>query len=180
MYNLLKNPEKLAKLREEIDASLGSDETIPSFSKVRYLPYLKACIDENLRVSPSIAYGLPRKTPPEGSAVMDHWIAGSVTVSVPAYVAHRDPEIFPDPEEYRPERWLDEKAKDFQSYYIPFSMGARGCIGRNISYLEQYVLLAALVKRYDFQLEDENLELEREDGFVLWTGRLPIMFRRRA
>ncbi|KAI1454137.1 cytochrome P450 [Annulohypoxylon moriforme] len=180
MYNLLRNPEKFAKLRDEIDVSLAEDETIPSFSKVRCLPYLKACIDENLRVSPSIPHGLPRKTPPEGMAVMDIWVAGSVTVSVPAYVAHRDPEIFHEPEEFRPERWLDEKAKDFQACYIPFSTGARGCIGRNIAYLEQHVLLAALIKRYDFHLVDEDFELEREDGLLVWTGSLPVKLRRRG
>ncbi|KAF1988451.1 cytochrome P450 [Aulographum hederae CBS 113979] len=179
MHHLLRNPEKLAKLREEIDASFGPDEIIASFTKVRHLPYLKACVDENLRLTRSIPYGLPRKTPPDGTSVMDRWVAGSVTVSLPAYVAHRDAEIFPAPEDFRPERWLEEKAKDVLPYYIPFSTGSRGCIGRNIAYLELHVLTAALIKRYDLQLEDEKFELEREDGHLLWTGPLPIMFQKR-
>lgn len=179
MFNLLRNPEKLFKLRDEIDGCLDPDEVIPTFAKVRYLPYLKACIDENLRMFPSIPQGLPRKTPPGGAAIMDLWIAGSVTVSVPAYVAHRDPSVFPDPETFYPERWLDGKEKGLQSCYIPFSTGARGCIGRNISYIEQFVLFASLLKRYDFQLEDEDLQLDREEGLVLWTGPLPIRLKRR-
>lgn len=180
MFNLLKYPRTLAKLRDEIDASLGPNEVIPAFSKVRHLPYLKACIDDNLRVYPSLSHGLPRKTPEDGTAIMDIWVAGSVTVSVPAYVAHRDPVLYPDPNVFRPERWLDEESKHLQSGYIPFSTGARGCIGRNITYIEQHVLMASLVKRYDFELEDDKFELERDDGFVSWTGSLPIKMRKRS
>lgn len=179
MHHLLRNPEKLAKLREEIDSSLDPNEPITSFIEARHLPYLKACVDENLRLTPSIPYGLPRKTPPEGASIAGQWVAGGVTVSLPAYVAHRDPELFPSPEEFCPERWLDEKMKDVLPYYIPFSTGSRGCIGRNIAYLELHVLVAALVKRYDLKLEDPSFEPEREDGHVLWTGPLPILFRRR-
>lgn len=180
MHNLVKNQDKLALLRAEIDAALGPDEKIPSFEKVRHLPYLKACIDENLRLWPSITHGLARTVPPEGGSVMGHQIAGSVTVSIPTWVVHRDEAIWPNSEQYLPERWLDEKAKEWQSYYVPFSTGARGCVGRNISLLEQYVLLAALVKRYDFELEDENWVLDREEALVCWTGRLPIKLRRRS
>lgn len=62
------------------------------------------------------------------------------------YGAHRLPETFPEPEEYQPQRWLDLDARRrMEPYFIPFSAGARGCIGRNITYLEQVVVLASLV-----------------------------------
>jgi cytochrome P450 len=61
-------------------------------------------------------------------------------VSISAYVAHRDPKVFPEPETFRPERWLGDDAKDLQAAFITFSAGARGCIGRNISYCKHLCL----------------------------------------
>ncbi|KAF2098573.1 cytochrome P450 [Rhizodiscina lignyota] len=179
MYFLLKNRSNLEKLREEVDSALAPDDIVAPYATIRHLPYLRACLDESLRMAPPVSFGLARKTPPEGAAILGQWIAGDITVSIPAYIAHRDPTIFQEPAAYRPERWLDEKAKEMQPYFIPFSMGARGCIGRNISYLEQHVLLASLVKRYDFELADEQYELPREEAFNLWPGPLPVKVRRR-
>ncbi|KAL1855996.1 hypothetical protein Plec18170_003863 [Paecilomyces lecythidis] len=121
VYYLLKNPEKLQRLREELDKHIDKDIIIPTYASVRGIAYLRACIDESLRLSPSVAFGLQRKTPPEGASVMGQWIPGGTSVSVPAYVAHRDPKIFPEPESFVPERWLKEEAKEIQKYFIAFS-----------------------------------------------------------
>ncbi|KAF4627185.1 hypothetical protein G7Y89_g10969 [Cudoniella acicularis] len=82
----------------------------------------------------------------------------------------------PEPEEYRPERWLEneEKAKEMRTYFIPFSTGARGCIGRNISYLEQYVLVASLMHRYEFSLPTKDWKLDWEEAFNLRPAQLPL------
>ena len=179
VYNLLRNPLRLQKLREELNSTLTPDEVIAPYAKLKHLPYLRACLDESLRMAPPLPMGLPRKTPPDGTSILGQWIEGGVTVSVPAYVAHRDPKVFPEPDEYHPERWLDEKGKDMLPSFIPFSTGARGCIGRNISYLEQHVLIASLLRRYNLELVDSEYELPHEEGFVLWTGPLPCRIRRR-
>ncbi|KAK5070404.1 hypothetical protein LTR64_000075 [Lithohypha guttulata] len=180
LYYLLKNPDRLRRLREEIDNCIESDTVIPAYADVKTLPYLKACLDESLRLSPPVSFGLERKTPPEGASINGEWVAGDVMVSVPAYVAHRDSSIFPDPEEYIPERWLTEESKTVQKYFIPFSTGARGCIGRNISYIEQHVLLAALVKRYEFALPYMEWELRWEERFNLWPSAMPLRVWRRT
>lgn len=73
---------------------------------------------------------------------MNEAIPGNTTVLISPYVAHRNQRVFPDPESFNPERWLGESGKSLQQYFILFSTGARGCIGRNISYLEQKVLNA--------------------------------------
>ena len=104
---------------------------------------------------PPSTFGLPRRTPPEGAPILGDFVPGETSVSISAYVAHRDPKVFSEPEEYRPERWLGDDAKDLQAAFISFSTGARGCIGRNISYLEQTVLLASVVHRFEFALPCE-------------------------
>lgn len=179
VFWLLKHPACLARLREEIDAVLDADEVIAPYDKVKHLPYLRACLDESLRITPPTTFGLPRRTPPEGANILGDFIPGDTTVSISAYVAHRDPKIFPDPESYNPDRWLGDKGKDLQPYFISFSAGARGCIGRNISYLEQTVLLASVVHRYELALPYPEWEPERRETMNLSPGPMPLKIWRR-
>jgi cytochrome P450 len=180
MYNLLKNPSVLAKLRAEIDSVLDPSEIVAPYDKVRHLPYLRACLDESLRLFPPTTFGLPRRTPPEGIPILGDYIAGNTTVSISAYVAHRDEKVFPDPEAYRPERWLGQDSKGLQGAFLSFSAGARGCIGRNISYLEQTVLLASVVHRYDFALPTPDWEPSRWETFNLSPGPMPLKVWKRS
>lgn len=180
MFQLLKNPRCLEKLREEIDAIADPDEVVISYDKVRHLPYLRACLDESLRLYPPTAHGLPRVTPEEGWQIKDTFIPGGTTVSISAFVAHRDESVFPNPETYYPERWLGEEGKALQPYFVAFSAGARGCIGRNISYLEQTVLLASVLRRYDFELLHPGWEPERRETMNLHLGQLPLKIRHRS
>ncbi|KAK6210103.1 cytochrome P450 oxidoreductase [Colletotrichum tabaci] len=125
-----KNPESTRKLREELDEALGTDDVIAPWSKVKRLPYLRAFIDESMRLSPPVATDLIRKTPPDRSyMVAGELIPPDTSVSISAYTAHRDPEHFPDPEAWKPERWLmkgDGKLRDMLAIYNPFSAG--GCV----------------------------------------------------
>lgn len=138
------------------------------------MPFLRACLDESLRLWPPTSHGLPRLTPSEGVNISGEWIPGGVTVSMSAFVVHRDPEIFPEPEEFRPDRWLGDAGKDLGPFFVAFSAGARGCIGRNISYLEQTVGLATMVHRYNIELANPSFEPERRETFNLHLNELPV------
>ena len=191
LYLLLKTPAALSKLRSEIHSALLGQTTssphpdsptppiIPYTTTLSPLRYLRACIDESLRHLPPTSIGLLRMTPPQGALIAGHPVRGGITVSVPTYTLHHDPHLFPDPWEYRPERWLDgaagnvEKAEDageegtdhqqqqqqrqrtknsnLRDYVIPFTLGRHACLGRNVAYLEQSVVLASLVWRYEFE-----------------------------
>lgn len=180
LFQLVKNPDCLKKLRAELDAAVEGDEVVAPYGKVRYLPYLRACLDESLRILPPVSFGLPRRTPPEGTTIMGEYIAGNTSVSMSAYVVHHDASLFADPETFRPERWLGEDGKKLQPFFIPFSTGARGCIGRNISYLEQTVLIASLVRRYDFVLPFPGWEPSRRENMTLSPGPMPLKIWRRT
>ncbi|GAW23131.1 hypothetical protein ANO14919_126810 [Xylariales sp. No.14919] len=179
LHLLIKNPRCLKTLRNELDSVLASDDVIASFDKVKHLPYLRACIDEGLRIMPPTAAGLPRRTPAQGAEIMGEWIAGHTSVNMTIYAAHRDENFFPDPEAFKPERWLEPESKRVQSYFIPFSAGARACLGRNITYLEQTMLLASLVHRYEFAAPGPDWQLERKEGFNMICSPMPIKIWRR-
>jgi cytochrome P450 len=176
---LLLHPRCLETLRVEIDAVADDDEAIIPFDKIKDLPYLRACLDESMRIYPPTTFGLPRKTPSEGCNILGDFIAGNTSVSMSAYVVHRDEKVFPEAETFRPERWLDD-GKKLQPYFITFSAGARGCIGRNISYLEQIMLIAAVVHRYEMELPSLNWRQSRYEHFNLVPGPLPLKLRRRS
>ncbi|KAJ6140334.1 hypothetical protein N7471_006820 [Penicillium samsonianum] len=179
MYQLLRNPRTLAKLREELDAILDEDEVVADYDKVKHLPYLRACLDESLRIFPPTSHGLPRETPAEGTNILGDWVAGNTTVSMSALVAHRDESVFPNADQYIPERWLGEEGKALQPYLIAFSAGARSCIGRNISYLEQTKAVASMVHRYEFALAHPGWELKRLETMNLILGDMPVKIWRR-
>ncbi|KAI9927379.1 hypothetical protein ASPWEDRAFT_116947 [Aspergillus wentii DTO 134E9] len=179
MYQLLRNPRCLEKLREEVDAVLDPDEVVAPYDKVKHLPYLRACLDESLRIFPPTSHGLPRETPEEGTNILGEWVAGKTSVSMSALVAHRDEKVFPNADQYIPERWLGEEGKALQPYLIAFSAGARSCIGRNISYLEQTKAIASVVHRYNLALAYPGWELKRLESMNLILGDMPVKIWRR-
>jgi cytochrome P450 len=178
LYLLIKNPSTMTKLRAEVDPVLGSD-VIASFKQIEGLKYLRACIDEAMRDRPSTSFGLPRKTPPQGATISGYQIPGGVTVSVPTYTLHHNPTIFTNPWEYKPERWLEGDTAAVKNYVIPFSVGARACIGRNIAYLEIMIVIATLVHRYEFGFETEGFVLESIERFNTNPGAMPVRVRLR-
>jgi cytochrome P450 len=202
LYLVMKNPQVLERLRGEIEPvfqGLGDDvdakdekdtDRIAPFRLLERCKYLRACIDEAMRLRPSSALGLPRKTPPSGSRISGHSIAGGVTVSVPTYTLHHSPVLFSSPEEYRPERWLGEigetaedrerEVRNCGTYVIPFSFGARACVGRNVAYLEFEVVLASLVWAYEFEfVEGREFVLGAIERFNTNPGDMEVWVRPR-
>lgn len=183
LYCLAKHPEQLARLRDELSTNVPEPGKTSTYAPVRSLPYLRACLDESLRLRPPLSAGAQRMTPPEGMSIAGLWIDGGINVSVAPHVLHRDKSIFGhDPEEYRPERWIDcgdETKKIMQRHFLTFNAGARVCLGKNITYMEQMMLVAAVVMRYDFTLPSDDWQIEWDEYFNLWPKRLPLSFRLR-
>ncbi|KGO51285.1 Cytochrome P450 [Penicillium expansum] len=153
IFLLYTHPRVLQKLRDEINAD--SENEIPTYEVVSKMPYLRACIEEALRLRPPI--------------------------SVPTYSILRDELVFKNASEYNPDRWLTEdpeEKKMMMNNHIPFSTGPRACIGRNISYFEQAVVIATIVKLYDGDI-DEGFQLETQERFNSNPGDLPMAMRRR-
>ena len=96
------------------------------------LPYLDAVVTEGLRCFPAIPMSLPRRVPAGGRTVDGFVLPEGTTVSCQAYSVQRvDEGVFPDPDTFRPERWLEENGEaERKRLFFAFANGGRGCVGK--------------------------------------------------
>jgi cytochrome P450 len=130
LYYLLKSPSQYKKLVDEVRSEFPRYEDITG-TATDHMVYMKAVINEGLRIYPPSPNGLTRVSP--GEFVDGIWIPEGVEVFTSMYATHRDPRNFTRADEFHPERWIDghdEFADDNRSASQPFSLGPRGCIGR--------------------------------------------------
>ncbi|KAJ5674973.1 uncharacterized protein N7477_004907 [Penicillium maclennaniae] len=148
-FYLAHHPLALSKLRHEIHT------TFPDPSKIHYihsnplgtLPYLRACIDESLRLSPPTPGHLPREIVGEGLVIDGCMYPPGTNVGVSPYAIHRT-EVFRDPHSFVPERWLDA-GHALGTGFHPFSAGATGCPGRQLAIMELSLTVARLLWKFD-------------------------------
>ena len=165
----------LERLREEVDGA-GDD---PDPEELARLPYLGAVVDETLRRFPivEIVFRVLRKPWTFGGYDLPEGM--SVAAAIPA--VHLSPKIYPEPYEFRPERFLDGKPKPYE--YLPFGGGNRRCIGAAFSLFESRVALATALREFEFELLDTEVPaIERRSVTLGPAGgvRLRMVGRRRA
>jgi cytochrome P450 len=132
-------------------------EEIKLGHKLESCRYLKATIEETLRFSPSLPGVLPREVLPGGLMVDNRFFfPPGVEVSVPVYALHHNAQYFPDPDVWKPERWLpnevgEEGVKKSYEAFTPFSYGSRQCIGKRLTYVELWITVARAVYLFDME-----------------------------
>jgi cytochrome P450 len=203
-FYLAHNPQAMEKLCKEIRETFSDVEEIVTGPKLSGCSFLRACIDETMRMTPPVAGVLPRQILPGGMEIDGKHIPAGVDVGVPIYAIHHNPEYYPRPFEYLPERWLADPSAnplhsrlvDAQSAFNPFSIGPRGCIGKGLAYVELTVTIARVLYLYDFRLAPgttlgagskdmelgRNLETEYQiqDVFASKKNGPMLQFRARA
>ncbi|KAI0010008.1 cytochrome P450 [Xylariaceae sp. FL0662B] len=158
-FYLSRNPPVYRKLADEIRSTFGDDSEVRGGPKLASCRYLRACIDEALRMSPPVTGTLWRELYPDeqhrGPFIVDgHVIPPGTQVGVCTYSLHHNEEYFPEPFVFRPERWLtrDEAVLSrMHSAFCPFSLGPRGCAGKPMAYLEASLVIAKTLWRFDFE-----------------------------
>lgn len=144
---LVLHEQKQKRAQAEIEAAdrAGKLSTPVQYEEVReHLPYFVACIKESLRLNPPATNLFARVTPKDGFRLDGHYIPPGVDITSNAYVVQRDPELYaPDPDAFRPERWLEDKdlANTMEASSFVFGMGPRVCLGKDITIMELYKLL---------------------------------------
>lgn len=155
-FHIVRNPRLYGKLVKEIRTTFNSAEEIVSGPKLSSCKYLRACVDETLRISPVVASGLYRTVLPGGQKINGEFYPAGVTVTTSGFSSGRSDE-YGDPNVYRPERWIvdDEAgvtAEDvarISTYMRPFSAGWSNCVGQNLAILELLLTIARTLYRLD-------------------------------
>jgi cytochrome P450 len=179
IFYLLHNLHTLAALNDEIRTIFSSAEDIHSGPTLNSCTYLRACIDEALRLSPPVPSHLPREVLPGGLTVDGHWFLPGTVVGTSPWAIHHNAEYFPDPFTFQPERWIakDNNAEAVavaRSAFCAFSLGSRGCVGKSVAYVEVSLALANLLWRYDISLgEGQPTGGGTNVAPAGWRGRTP-------
>lgn len=135
IFHIVHTPAIYRRLKKELhDAFPSGDTVMPSLLELEKLPYLKACIQESLRLSYGISARNPRRHPDRDLRYNNRYtIPKGTTISMTIVDVHHDENIFPDSFRFHPERWLgDPRAPDGQPlehYLVAFGRGTRMCLG---------------------------------------------------
>ncbi|KAL7249821.1 hypothetical protein ACSBR1_011906 [Camellia fascicularis] len=178
MAELLRHPQIMNKLQNEVrEIARGKLNTTEDDLKTMH--YLKAVIKESLRMHPPVPLLVPRESI-QDAKVMGYDIAAGTQVIVNAWAIGRDPLSWEDPEEFRPERFLnssiDFKGHDFE--LIPFGAGRRGCPGTQFATNVIELALASVVHKFDFSLPNgaigDDLDMTEVDGITVHK-KIPLI-----
>ncbi|XP_072514047.1 cytochrome P450 3A30-like [Salminus brasiliensis] len=153
-YNIATNPETMKNLQQEIDQTFPN-KAPAQYDAVMNMEYLDAALNESLRLYP-VAPRIERVckktveinglTIPQGTVVM-----------VPVFPLHRDPEYWPDPDTFNPERFTKENKESVDPYvYMPFGAGPRNCIGMRFALLTMKLAIVEILQRFDVSVCDQT------------------------
>lgn len=164
LFYLVRNEHALKKVTEEVRAAFNDVEEIVQGQALTGCTYLRNCIDEAMRLSPSVGGVLPREVLSGGTTIDGHFIPEGTVVGVPHYTIHHNETYYPNAYSYVPERWqagaksslngavtTEDDVHRAQSAFCPFSVGPRGCIGKGLAYVEMSTTLARTIWLYDMR-----------------------------
>ncbi|KJZ71063.1 hypothetical protein HIM_09535 [Hirsutella minnesotensis 3608] len=176
-YEFARNPSHVEKLRKEL-APFTVDGRV-DFARIQNLDHLNGVINEAMRLFPPVPSIIPRLTPPEGVEIGGRYIPGNTTVACSQYVLNRTESLYPQANEFIPERWYSkpEMVTD-KSIFVPFSIGPYNCIGKSLALQNIRNTIAELVTRFDFSPGPNNdMDLYKKgarDAFTLQPARLRL------
>jgi cytochrome P450 len=173
LFYLARYPDCYRRLTDEIRSNFTRNDQI-EHTKLSTCIYLRACIDEALRLSPPAAGTLWREVPEnsgERVVVDGHIIPKGTSVGVNVYAIHHNEEYFPNPSTFRPERWIpkdtpemgEKMRKSQQNAFMPFSIGSRGCIGKALACMEISLVVAKTLWYFDFEEHTDYRPKEQKE-----------------
>ncbi|KEF56726.1 uncharacterized protein A1O9_06916 [Exophiala aquamarina CBS 119918] len=156
-YYLLKNPEWMKKLKDEVRGSLKCIDDMNLIALTK-LPILEACLKEALRMYPPTPNGTPRVASWDGVTVAGHQVPKGTQMFVHQLATYRAEHLFKHAEDFRPDRWLGvpEFANDHKGALEPWTVGPRTCVGKNLSWHEMRLLYATVIVHFDIELCAES------------------------
>ncbi|XP_075890945.1 cytochrome P450 3A40-like [Nelusetta ayraudi] len=174
-YNLARTPLVMKKLQDEIDATFPNKAPV-DYQTMMEMEYLDAVINESLRLYP-IASRLERVAK-ENIEINGLVIPKGMVVMVPTWPMHKDPSLWPNPEEFKPERFNKQNKDKIDPYtYMPFGSGPRNCIGMRFALVMMKLAIVETLQRYSFSVcKETEIPLEFDVQGLLAPKR-PIQLK---
>ena len=175
-YLLSQHPEAENRVREEVDRVLGGRR--PEYDDLTELPYVRAVIDEGLRLYPPV-HIFSREALGDDRIGKRYVPAGSMVVISP-WLIHRHRELWSEPDTFRPERFLGEEVKQHDRFaYLPFGAGPRLCIGKGFGLTEATIILAMVAQRFRLRLRTGHVVEPLGRLTLRPRGGMPMTLHRR-
>ncbi|KAK9069916.1 hypothetical protein SSX86_010314 [Deinandra increscens subsp. villosa] len=178
MSELIKNPKEMNKLQREL-TEIAQGNVMISEEDLEKIPYLKAVIKESLRLHPPAPLLIPRIST-QDVKVMGYDIAAGTQVIINAWGIGRDPASWEEPNEFRPERFLNGPInyQGSQFEWLAFGAGRRGCPGIQFSAPVMELLVANIIYKFDIKLpngiKNEDLDMTEAFGFTI-NRKFPLL-----
>ncbi|XP_076584600.1 cytochrome P450 3A40-like [Chaetodon auriga] len=174
-HNLATNPHVMKQLQEEIDSTFPNKAPV-EYEALMQMEYLDSVINESLRMYP-IAPRLERvaKSTVEINGIV---IPKGMIVMVPTWPLHQDPNLWPEPEKFKPERFSKENKGTIDlNTYMPFGAGPRNCIGMRFALVSMKLVLVEILRRYSFSVcKETQVPLELDSPGIIYPKQ-PIKLK---
>ncbi|KAK7911046.1 cytochrome P450 [Apiospora marii] len=146
-YYLLRDPAMKKRLTEELAPVMANyPAASPRWAELEKLVYLQAVIKEGLRLSFGVMRRLPRTAPDVALQYKQWTIPKGTPVGMAAYSLHTDPDVYPEPFRFVPERWLGAYNPKMDRNWVPFTRGSRNCLGINLAMAEMNHAMAVMFR----------------------------------
>ncbi|XP_068940868.1 cytochrome P450 3A12-like [Petaurus breviceps papuanus] len=174
-YNLATHPEIQKKLHEEIDSTLPNKAT-PTYDTIFQMEYLDMVVNETLRLFP--LGGRLERICGKTAEINGITIPKGTVVMVPVRILHHDPEYWPEPEKFCPERFDRERRKSIDPYvFLPFGAGPRNCIGMRFAMLTMKTALIMLLQNFTLETCEETPVPLKLDTSGFLKPKKPIILK---
>ncbi|CAO3635624.1 unnamed protein product [Cunninghamella blakesleeana] len=187
IIELIRHPEALKKLQEEIDTIEFPDPSRPVFNhdQLKNLPYLNAVMNETFRTRSVPASGLDRICDKDVVLGGKLFVPKGTKIICSVYHTHLNEKYWPNASSFIPERWLEggANANTSPNDLMNFSLGSRNCIGKQFALMEMRLVLATMMKLFDFTpIPEEMIASEDVRHFITLTvasNQFKVLMRRR-
>lgn len=162
-FYLSRNPDIQERLAREIAATFGSYDEIKAGLKIQSCTYLTALLMEAMRMTPPVAAEPGREVMEGGTTINGNYFPEGTQLSTAFWAMHYNPEYYPEPLQFRPERWIvgeagstTESVALAESAFCAFSAGSRGCVGKNMAWLEMRIVIAKTLWKFEMKQDSVN------------------------
>ncbi len=163
-YHILANPDIHAKLMQELMTCFPDPDMPPTMDELEKLPYLRATMYESLRIFHGVSHRLARVFPDRAIQYKDWTIPPGTPVSMTTVHILDNEDIFPEPYQFRPERWLplETNGQRLLRHLVTFGGGSRGCIGLELAKAEFLTAVACVFRRFGARMRLKDTVRERD------------------